>query len=85
LGLDLPLKIFFVFIPLIQIVSLLPSLGGLGIREGAFVYFFKEFVQPEYALAISILYLAPMIFSSFFGGVIYMFYGRINKQEVLCD
>lgn len=85
LGLNLPLGIFFVFIPVIQIVSALPSLGGLGIREGAFVYFFKDFVQPEYALAISILYLGPMIFLSFFGGFMYMFYGRINRQEVVCD
>jgi len=85
LGLNLPLGIFFVFVPLIQVVSLLPSLGGLGIREGAFVYFFKEFVSPEYALAISILYLGPMLFITVFGGVVYMFYGRINKQEVICD
>jgi len=83
LSLNIPLGIFFVLIPVIQIVSVLPSINGLGVREGAFVYFFKDFIAPEYAMALSILYLGLMIPVSIAGGVIYMFSGRMKTKEVV--
>ncbi len=82
LLLNLPIATFYVLIPVIQIVSALPSINGLGIREGAFVYFFKDFIAPEYAVALSILYLGIMIPLSIAGGFVYMFYGKINTREV---
>ncbi len=82
LSLNLPIGTFYVLIPVIQIVSVLPSINGLGIREGAFVYFFKDFMSPEYAVALSILYIGLMIPVSIFGGFIYMFF-RINTKEVV--
>ena len=83
LSLNIPLGIFFVLIPVIQIVSVLPSINGLGVREGAFVYFFKDFMAPEYAVALSILYLGLMIPVSIAGGFIYMFSGRMKTKEVI--
>lgn len=82
LSLNIPIATFYVLIPVIQIVSILPSINGLGVREGAFVYFFKDLMAPEYAVALAILYLGLMIPISMVGGVIYMFYGKINKEEV---
>ncbi len=83
LSLNLPIATFYVLIPVIQIVSVLPSINGLGIREGAFVYFFKDLMAPEYAVALSILYLGLMVPVSIAGGFIYMFFGRINTKEVV--
>ncbi len=83
LSLDVPIATFYVLVPVIQIVSVLPSINGLGVREGAFVYFFKDFMSPECALAISILFIGLMVSVSIAGGFIYMFYGRINTKEVV--
>ncbi|MCK4994903.1 MAG: flippase-like domain-containing protein [Candidatus Omnitrophica bacterium] len=83
LSLNLPISTFYVLIPVIQIVSVFPSINGLGVREGAFVYFFKDLLTPEYAMALSILYLGLMIPVSLVGGFIYMFYGKIDTKEVV--
>lgn len=83
LSLNLPMATFYVLIPVIQIVSILPSINGLGIREGAFVYFFKDFMAPEYAVALSILYLGLMVPVSIVGGFIYMFYGKMDAKEAV--
>ena len=81
LNIDLPLYIFFILIPVVSLISSLPSLNGLGIREGAFIYFFKEFIAPEQALALSILYFSQMIILSSIGGLVYLLNGtKIIKE-----
>ncbi len=82
LNIDLPIYIFFILIPVVALISSLPSLNGLGIREGAFVYFFKEFISPEQALALSILYFGQMIILSAIGGLVYLLNGAKNIKEV---
>jgi len=43
LGIDVPLIYFFLCIPIISFLSLLPiSANGIGIMEGAFVFFFSQ-------------------------------------------
>ncbi|MCP4649407.1 MAG: flippase-like domain-containing protein [PVC group bacterium] len=81
LSLNVPVDVFLILIPVVSIISCLPSINGLGIREGAFVYFFKDFMLPEQALALSLLYLANLMFGSFLGGIIYMFSGGFKKEE----
>ena len=83
LSINLPIYTFYALIPVIQIVSALPSINGLGVREGAFVYFFKDFIAPEYAVALSILYVGIIIPMSVVGGLAYMFYGKIDAKEVV--
>ncbi|MBU1045147.1 MAG: flippase-like domain-containing protein [Candidatus Omnitrophica bacterium] len=85
LNIDLALPIFLILIPVVSLISCLPSLNGLGIREGAFVYFFKEFIAPEQALALSILYFAQMIILSCIGGLVYLFNGAEIIKEVSDD
>ncbi|MFH1061303.1 MAG: lysylphosphatidylglycerol synthase transmembrane domain-containing protein [Candidatus Omnitrophota bacterium] len=85
LDIDLPISIFFILIPVVWLISSLPSLNGLGIREGAFVYFFKEFIPPEQALALSILYFAQMICLSCIGGLVYLLNGAEMVKEVTDD
>ncbi|MFH1776932.1 MAG: lysylphosphatidylglycerol synthase transmembrane domain-containing protein [Candidatus Omnitrophota bacterium] len=82
IGINLSFKIFILLMPVIMVVSQLPSLNGLGIREGAFVYFFKPFIYPESALALSLLFLGAMMFSSIIGGVVYALTGQVNTEEI---
>ena len=54
-------------------MTLLPSLNGLGVREGGFVYLLSPYMPSEKAFALSILVLASLVLYSVIGGFIYSF------------
>jgi uncharacterized protein (TIRG00374 family) len=72
----------FLIIPLVSVASMMPSINGLGVREGAFVYFLKEFISRESAVAVSILYLAIILITSLIGGILYLFSGKLYKHSL---
>jgi len=74
LGVDINFFYFFIFMPVISAITLLPiSLGGLGLREGLYVvYFAKAGVIKQLALAMSLLSFSFIVFSGAIGGVIYV-------------
>lgn len=72
IGGNIPISTLFLIIPLIWAVSMLPSLNGLGVREGAFVYFLKGYIGTEKAFTISILWLGLIMFYSLIGGVLHL-------------
>jgi len=75
INLKLPLIYFFMILPMIWIVTMVPlSLNGLGVREGAFVFFFTEVgVSGSSALLFSFLNLSRMIVLGLICGTIYLF------------
>jgi len=84
-SLDLPIDfvVFILMIPLISFVSLLaPSLGGLGIREGAYIYFFSRFAPREGVLALSILWYGLLLGTSLLGGIWYSIQGKLHVDEI---
>jgi glycosyltransferase 2 family protein len=86
IGIDkVGIGIFFIYVPLIWIMTLIPSINGLGIREASFVYFLKPYMTPEDAFALSILVLAVLLLHSTIGGVVYIFKKDMFslKQETL--
>ncbi|MCK4822914.1 flippase-like domain-containing protein, partial [bacterium] len=64
---------FFLFVPIISVLTMLPiSLNGIGIREGAFVFFFtKVGISSAQALSMSILTYTIVLLASLIGGLIY--------------
>ena len=82
LSLDLPIFHLFLVFPLITTVSMLPSLGGLGVREGAFVYFLADRLGKGNAVALSILWFGILLFLSFIGGLFYLAHGSISLKEL---
>jgi len=74
IGSDMPIFRLFLIIPLVWAVSMLPSLNGLGVREGAFVYFLKGYIGPEKAFTISLLWLGLIMLYSVIGGLFQLFY-----------
>jgi glycosyltransferase 2 family protein len=78
IGISLGVKInpiyFFIFLPIIGAITLLPiSIGGLGLREGLYVvYFAKAGVIKQLALAMSLLSFSFVVFYGAIGGVIYV-------------
>ena len=72
LGANASLIYFFLLVPVVHLVSMLPSINGLGIREGAYVYFLAPYIGKEYAAALSILWLGLIFLLSIIGGIIYL-------------
>lgn len=73
LQLEIPVFYFFLFCPLIGIFEMLPiSLNGIGVREGAFLFFFtKAGVSGVEAISMSLLVYAIAIVAGLIGGLIY--------------
>ena len=87
LGLSLGIKIniayFFVFIPVIGAITLLPiSIGGLGLRDASTIYFFaKAGVCKDMAFAMSLLNFSFILVCGSLGGIIYVFTVRHRRVQ----
>ncbi|NOZ64022.1 MAG: flippase-like domain-containing protein, partial [Caldiserica bacterium] len=76
--LPIPAVYFFLFFPLVAVIMSIPiSISGLGTREWAFVFFFSSLpaVSEVDALALSLALYLITLFTSLWGGVIYMWKG----------
>ena len=74
LNLNISILYFIIFTPLITIVAILPiSLAGIGVREGAFVYFFKfAGVSSTNAFTLSLAVFTLILCIVLIGGLIYV-------------
>ncbi len=82
IKIKLSIVYFFILIPIILTVTMLPiTIGGIGLREGGFVFLFSKFgVSPEKALTLSLLaYFISIIFAGF-GGLVYILEGKNEKN-----
>jgi len=85
LSIDTNIIFLFMVIPLIYLTEALPiSINGLGVREGAFVYFFVGAGYPkEEALAISLLVIGMRyLFSILAGGSLFFKEIMISKLSL---
>ncbi|MFH1578195.1 MAG: lysylphosphatidylglycerol synthase transmembrane domain-containing protein [Candidatus Omnitrophota bacterium] len=75
LGVSLNPMYFFVFVPLVTVISALPvSIAGLGLREASSMYFFTKVGMPgEVALAIALLSFFMLFLIGLSGGLFYVF------------
>ncbi|NNE09268.1 MAG: flippase-like domain-containing protein [Gemmatimonadetes bacterium] len=82
IGLDPPLVLFFLFIPIIAVFLALPiSINGLGIREGLGVYLYGLIgIESELAFTISFLAYVIGVVVSLLGGVFFIV--RPNRGRV---
>jgi uncharacterized protein (TIRG00374 family) len=73
---DVPFYYHLVFIPIIQVITLLPlSVAGIGFREGVFIYFYKYLNVPaEISFSISIIYfLVSTGIPALIGGILILY------------
>lgn len=84
LSLDVPFVYFLIVLPIIWVIMMVPiSIGGLGVREGAFVLFFtQQGVSAENALLLSLLFFSLSLITALVGGVIYGL-GRYRRPTTL--
>ncbi|OGW84361.1 MAG: hypothetical protein A3C35_01675 [Omnitrophica bacterium RIFCSPHIGHO2_02_FULL_46_11] len=55
IHLELPVALFFLLLPLVSLISMVPSIGGLGVREAAIVYLFRPYTSLDHAVALSLI------------------------------
>ena len=82
IHIDLPIEIFFLFMPLIALISMIPSIGGLGVREAATVYLFKEYVTLDQAVALSLVFDLFLYGIGCACGILYAIRGGASIQEI---
>ena len=72
--------LYFLFVPALAIVSMVPSIGGLGVREAGSVYFFSRLMPTETALALSLLMDFIIYGFSLIAGLWYAFHGGLKAK-----
>jgi uncharacterized protein (TIRG00374 family) len=74
LGLKVSFGYFFIFLPIIGAITLLPiSIGGLGLRDASTIIFFaKVGVAKDMAFAMSLLNFSFILIYGAIGGLIYV-------------
>lgn len=82
LGVALNPWLYYVLVPLLTVVSMTPSFGGLGVREASIVYLFQQYMPADRALALSLLYDILIYGLSFLGGIFYAVGGGLKPQEL---
>jgi len=87
IGGTVPLVYYFVFIPLLNIVVNIPTIGGLGVREWAFVLFLTPTwltgrLGREQALAGALLFLALDLVFALAGGALFAVTRRKTEEGV---
>jgi len=75
LGVHINILYFFIFLPIIGAITLLPiSIGGLGLKEAAVIFFFAQAgVSKDLSFASSLLTFSFTLFYCGIGGLIYVF------------
>jgi uncharacterized membrane protein YbhN (UPF0104 family) len=84
LGLRLPLVVYLVCVPLTAVALLLPTFGGLGVRELTYVGLFAQAGAPAAsALALSLGVYAITVATGLLGGVLYLAggTGRLQRDQ----
>jgi uncharacterized protein (TIRG00374 family) len=81
-GIELSLWYYFLFVPIISAVLMVPSIGGLGVREAAFVVLFAQVgVDRNQALALGLAYDAVLLATGLIGVIIYIVQGTQGVRK----
>lgn len=82
LGLNSHIPLIFVLLTMsvASIVSMLPSIYGMGPREMSTVIILSPFIGKDKALAIAFLWLGVLLVTALIGGIIYVLMGRYKVR-----
>ena len=81
LGIQLSFFYFCLFIPPILILTMLPvSVGGVGVREAAFLFFFVPLgIMPAEIISLSLWSYLLSLLANLSGGLVYCFYQPASR------
>jgi len=74
LGITAPLSFFFIFVPVVNILGMLPiSFSGIGIREGGYLFFLGQVgVGRAAAVALGLLSSVVVLATGISGGLVFL-------------
>lgn len=77
LSMHVDWRYYFIFHPLVSVLSAVPvSIAGLGIREAGYVWFLKrQGIDGDTAMAFGVLWFVVLLVSSAAGGLVYLWSG----------
>lgn len=83
IGLKVNIIYFFIFLPIIGAITLLPiSLGGLGLRDATTIFFFaKAGVSRDFSFAMSLLIFCFILVIGAAGGLVYVLTLRHRRVQ----
>jgi len=83
LGNSVSLIYFFLFIPIIIVISRIPiSFQGLGLREAGFIVLFaKSGLTRSQSLSISLLYFTIILTVALLSGIIYFIWNHFGEES----
>ena len=75
LPIDVPLTGYFLIVPIVTVVMMLPiSINGIGLREGTFALFFSIYgVTATDSIAFAWIAFALLLIQSILGGILYVY------------
>ncbi|MGO9952965.1 MAG: lysylphosphatidylglycerol synthase transmembrane domain-containing protein [Dissulfurispiraceae bacterium] len=84
MSIDVSIISLLVFLPMIILISMIPvSISGLGIREGAFVFFLGTTgIPPDRAMTLSILWFLSVVVAGLWGLVEYLRFKQLFGSGV---
>lgn len=83
LGLELGLLPCMVFPSIVGVITILPSIGGLGIREVSYVYFFNLVgITKEASFSLSLLFYIVGVIGSLPGAVLFPLMKRFRNKDI---
>lgn len=82
LGIEVSLVYMFLVVPIAIILSMLPSINGIGFRDGGYVILLAKIgVSKAAALSLSFLTLFIPILISIVGGILFMLQKKVVREK----
>lgn len=88
LGLDVPASYYWVMVPMVTVITLLPSINGMGVREAGMALFLAPIGIPEgQAISLSFLWFCVTLFAALAIGGSLQVFGKFStpKEEAEAD
>ena len=81
-GIDLRIWYYFLLVPIISAALMIPSVGGLGVREGTTMFLFNQVGVPEaQALALAVVYDFTLLVNGLIGAILYILQGMRGARR----
>jgi hypothetical protein len=75
LGIEIEIIYFFIFVPIISAISMIPlTIGGLGLRDTSSIFFFTRVgLSVSAAFTLSLIVFFLLMLAGIIGGIVYVF------------
>jgi glycosyltransferase involved in cell wall biosynthesis/uncharacterized membrane protein YbhN (UPF0104 family) len=82
MSLDLPFVAYFVAVPVVAMLTLLPvSVSGVGVREGGLAWMLTSYgVAPAMGITLGVLWFFVTVVAGLVGGLVYLYGGRTQRD-----